>query len=89
MHAPQLGKRSAMHAATQHNAHGRMNTKPLCAPLLGQGIGRATALLFAKKGFNVVVAARDLTKLEYVAHDCAQVRQMNSHTGIIMHAMGQ
>lgn len=37
-----------------------------------QGIGRATALLFAKKGFNVVVAARDLTKLQYVAHDCAQ-----------------
>ncbi|GAX82432.1 hypothetical protein CEUSTIGMA_g9860.t1 [Chlamydomonas eustigma] len=37
-----------------------------------QGIGRAAALLFAKKGFNVVVAARDLTKLQYVAHDCAQ-----------------
>ena len=37
-----------------------------------QGIGRATALLFAKKGFNVVVAARDLQKLQYVAHDCAQ-----------------
>jgi hypothetical protein len=38
-----------------------------------QGIGRATALLYAKKGFNVVVAARDLTKLQYVAYDCAQV----------------
>lgn len=37
-----------------------------------QGVGRATALLFAKKGFNVVVAARDMTKLQYVAHDCAQ-----------------
>mmetsp|Transcript_17116 Transcript_17116/g.36961 ORF Transcript_17116/g.36961 Transcript_17116/m.36961 type:complete len:355 (+) Transcript_17116:160-1224(+) len=38
-----------------------------------QGIGRATALLFARKGYNVVVAARDLTRLQYVAHDCAQV----------------
>lgn len=38
-----------------------------------QGIGRATALLFAKKGYNVVVAARDATKLQYVANDCAAV----------------
>lgn len=37
-----------------------------------QGIGRATALLFARKGFNVVVAARDLSNLQYVAHDCQQ-----------------
>lgn len=36
-----------------------------------QGIGRATALLFAKKGYNVVVAARDADKLAYVAQDCA------------------
>ncbi len=32
-----------------------------------QGIGRATAILFAKKGFNVVVAARDKQRLQYVA----------------------
>ncbi|KAG1667619.1 hypothetical protein FOA52_001673 [Chlamydomonas sp. UWO 241] len=38
-----------------------------------QGIGRATALLFAKKGYNVVVAARDLEKLEFVTYDCAQL----------------
>ncbi|KAF5834889.1 hypothetical protein DUNSADRAFT_8193 [Dunaliella salina] len=37
-----------------------------------QGIGRATALLFARKGYNVVVTARDLTKLQYVADDCEQ-----------------
>lgn len=37
-----------------------------------QGIGRATALVFAKKGYNVVVVARDATKLQYVANDCAQ-----------------
>eukprot|EP00200_Dunaliella_tertiolecta_P006321 CAMPEP_0202358458 /NCGR_PEP_ID=MMETSP1126-20121109/12117_1 /ASSEMBLY_ACC=CAM_ASM_000457 /TAXON_ID=3047 /ORGANISM="Dunaliella tertiolecta, Strain CCMP1320" /LENGTH=358 /DNA_ID=CAMNT_0048951623 /DNA_START=126 /DNA_END=1202 /DNA_ORIENTATION=- len=37
-----------------------------------QGIGRATALLFARKGYNVVVAARDMTKLQYVADDCEQ-----------------
>lgn len=39
---------------------------------LSQGIGRAAALLFAKKGFNVVVAARDMQKLQYVAQDCSQ-----------------
>lgn len=37
-----------------------------------QGIGRATALLFARKGYNVVVAARDATKLAYVVEDCAK-----------------
>lgn len=37
-----------------------------------QGIGRATALLFSRKGYNVVVAARDLSKLQYVAHDCSE-----------------
>ncbi|GFH29637.1 uncharacterized protein HaLaN_28330, partial [Haematococcus lacustris] len=36
-----------------------------------QGVGRATALLFARKGWNVVVAARDPAKLQYVADDCA------------------
>lgn len=40
--------------------------------VLLQGIGRATALVFARKGFNVVVAARDPTKLQYVADDCCQ-----------------
>lgn len=38
-----------------------------------QGVGRATALVFARKGYNVVVAARDPTKLQYVAQDCAAV----------------
>lgn len=41
---------------------------PVLAP---QGVGRATALLFARKGWNVVVAARDATKLAYVVEDCA------------------
>ena len=45
----------------------------VCVALL-QGIGRATALLFARKGYNVVVAARDATKLAYVVEDCAKVR---------------
>ncbi|KXZ51855.1 hypothetical protein GPECTOR_11g293 [Gonium pectorale] len=36
-----------------------------------QGIGRATALLFARKGYNVVVAARDPGRLDYVVADCA------------------
>ncbi|KAK9816654.1 hypothetical protein WJX72_003328 [[Myrmecia] bisecta] len=35
-----------------------------------QGIGRATALLFARKGYNVVVAARQPERLQYVADDC-------------------
>ena len=38
-----------------------------------QGVGRATALVFARKGWNVVVAARDGTRLQYVANDCAEV----------------
>mmetsp|Transcript_3344 Transcript_3344/g.7926 ORF Transcript_3344/g.7926 Transcript_3344/m.7926 type:complete len:361 (+) Transcript_3344:97-1179(+) len=37
-----------------------------------QGCGRATALLFAKKGFNVVIAARNETKCMYAAEDCAR-----------------
>ncbi|GLC60047.1 hypothetical protein PLESTB_001567500 [Pleodorina starrii] len=37
-----------------------------------QGVGRATALVFARKGYNVVVAARDESKLTYVVEDCAQ-----------------
>ena len=51
--------------------------------LLTQGIGRATALLFARKGFNVVVAARDKQKLDYVASDCEQAsgRQGSSLAG--------
>lgn len=48
-----------------------------------QGIGRATALVFARKGYNVVVVARDLTKLQYVANDCEQAsgRQGSSMAG--------
>jgi len=38
-----------------------------------QGVGRATALVFARKGYNVVVAARDATRLGYVTNDCAAV----------------
>ncbi len=37
-----------------------------------QGIGRATALLFARKGYNVAVCARDPVKLQHVANDCAE-----------------
>ncbi|KAG2491026.1 hypothetical protein HYH03_010474 [Edaphochlamys debaryana] len=36
-----------------------------------QGVGRAAALVFARKGYNVVVAARDEAKLAYVVEDCA------------------
>ncbi|GFR42692.1 hypothetical protein Agub_g3614 [Astrephomene gubernaculifera] len=36
-----------------------------------QGVGRAAALLFARKGYNVVVAAREAARLAYVADDCA------------------
>ncbi|GIL79044.1 hypothetical protein Vretifemale_8448 [Volvox reticuliferus] len=43
--------------------------RPLASP---QGIGRAAALVFARKGYNVVVAARDESKLGYVVEDCAQ-----------------
>lgn len=34
-----------------------------------QGSGKATALLFAKKGYNVVLVARQLDRLEAVAQD--------------------
>ncbi|GFH32386.1 uncharacterized protein HaLaN_31597 [Haematococcus lacustris] len=49
-----------------------------------QGVGRATALLFARKGWNVVVAARDPAKLQYVADDCAAAagRQGASLAGV-------
>ncbi|KAG2422289.1 hypothetical protein HXX76_016151, partial [Chlamydomonas incerta] len=36
-----------------------------------QGVGRATALVFARKGYNVVVAAREPTRLQHVVDDCA------------------
>lgn len=36
-----------------------------------QGVGRATALLFARKGYNVVVAAREPSRLQYVASEVA------------------
>lgn len=38
-----------------------------------QGVGRACAIKFAQKGYNVVVAARDPAKLRYVADDCAEI----------------
>jgi len=38
-----------------------------------QGSGRATALLFAKKGFNVVIAARNEANCMYAAEDCARI----------------
>jgi len=38
-----------------------------------QGCGRATALMFAKKGYNVVVAAREPTRLADVALEVGQV----------------
>ncbi len=38
-----------------------------------QGVGRATALLFARKGYNVVVCARNVQNLKYVADDCVKV----------------
>lgn len=34
-----------------------------------QGIGKATALLFAKKGYNLVLAARQIERLEAVANE--------------------
>jgi NADP-dependent 3-hydroxy acid dehydrogenase YdfG len=34
-----------------------------------QGIGKATALLFAKKGYNLVLAARQIERLEAVAEE--------------------
>ncbi|KAG2434534.1 hypothetical protein HYH02_012201 [Chlamydomonas schloesseri] len=36
-----------------------------------QGVGRAAALVFARKGYNVVVAAREPTRLQHVVEDCA------------------
>lgn len=39
-----------------------------------QGIGKATALLFAKKGYDVVIAARNLEKLAEVA---AEIQSLN------------
>jgi len=38
-----------------------------------QGCGKATARLFAKKGFNVVIAARNEAKCMYAAEDCAKI----------------
>ena len=35
-----------------------------------QGIGEATAILFAKKGFNVVLHGRNREKLEGVKEKC-------------------
>jgi short-subunit dehydrogenase len=34
-----------------------------------QGIGRETALLFARNGYNVVLAARKPDRLEALAHE--------------------
>ncbi len=34
-----------------------------------QGTGKATALLFARKGYNVILTARDAERLEAVAHE--------------------
>lgn len=38
----------------------------------GSGIGRATALMFAEAGANIVVAARTRSKIEEVAESCRQ-----------------
>ena len=47
-------------------------SRPSLLPhLLPQGVGRATALVFARKGYNVVVAAREPTRLQHVVDDCA------------------
>jgi short-subunit dehydrogenase len=40
-----------------------------------QGIGRETALLFARKGYNVVLAARQADRLEAVAHEIRSMGQ--------------
>jgi short-subunit dehydrogenase len=41
-----------------------------------QGIGKETALLFARKGYNVVLAARDADKLEAVA---TEIQRQGNH----------
>ena len=35
-----------------------------------RGIGAATAILFAKKGFNVVIQGRNIEKLQGVKEEC-------------------
>ena len=40
-----------------------------------QGIGKATALLFARKGYNIVLAARQADRLEAAAKE---VRELGS-----------
>jgi hypothetical protein len=53
--------------------HNRLSQRCCCCCCCPQGIGRATALLFAKKGYNVVVAARNKERLDQVVADCAEV----------------
>jgi NAD(P)-dependent dehydrogenase (short-subunit alcohol dehydrogenase family) len=80
MHTPRLPAQTwshPVHACTHKHLLNHAPSPPSRHPNphslhATQGIGRATALLFAKKGFNVVVAARDMAKLQFVVHDCAQ-----------------
>ena len=38
-----------------------------------QGIGKATALLFARKGYNIVLAARQADRLETAAKEVREL----------------
>ncbi len=65
-------RRGPRHRAAVTCQRGLPHSLPtLVQPPHPQGVGRATALLFARKGWNVVVAARDASKLAYVVEDCA------------------
>jgi short-subunit dehydrogenase len=68
-----------------------------------QGIGRATALLLARKGYNLALAARQQDRLEAVAHqiqtqggqalavptDVTEVQQVNILVEKALHTYGQ
>lgn len=51
-----------------------------------QGCGRATALKFAEKGYNVVVAAREPERLEAVAREIMQIGSQREGSGLAIAA---
>ncbi|MDM1547061.1 SDR family NAD(P)-dependent oxidoreductase [Empedobacter falsenii] len=54
----------------EHREETSLITKTIVITGASSGVGLATAELFAKKGFNIVLAARGIEGLEKAANDC-------------------